>query len=200
MPKVNYQRETVQITVYVVRPTGIKHASNHDHRRPRRRHQALRHSGGCGYDRKAQLLKYSREMRALASREPPQTQKAKEAVQTAATHKPQRRTHKDVAPNPKPQQQIAPAPSLPPSEALQTTAKHVLRLKPKEPSPQPNRSSSLKAVPVEQKSGLAQAKLPPTPSCLGGLMKVLLPGFISKAFGGATTEKRRKKKKMACLR
>ncbi|KAG0453220.1 hypothetical protein HPP92_025628 [Vanilla planifolia] len=199
MPKVYYQRKAVQITVYVVTPTRIKYVSNNDHRRPRHRHQALRHSGNGGYDRKAQLLKYSREMRALAAREPPQTQrKAKEAAQIATTPKPQRRSLKDVAPNPKPPPPIAPEPSLPPSEDLPIAANHDPRLKPKEPPPQPNRSSSLKVLQAQQNPSLPHAKLPrPPPSCFGDWKKALLPGFLARAFGGSTTEKRRKKKMMA---
>ncbi|KAK8965057.1 hypothetical protein KSP40_PGU016158 [Platanthera guangdongensis] len=176
-------KKQVQITVYVVNSrSGLtKQASSQELR------AANRPSGAAScYDRKAQLLLYSRQMRAFARRKPPPAihkpqppQKAIEFIQIALSHKsqPQKNAAEviQIAANPKPRQHTAAN-----RQTQHLAVKAVQNY---------SAAAKLKVVPVEDKP--ADEKLSPPPSCFGDWRKFLLPNFMKRSFDRRRTEKKK---------
>ncbi|KAI0514259.1 hypothetical protein KFK09_010294 [Dendrobium nobile] len=172
-------QKSVQITVYVVKPRMANHEHVSGHRR-----RPLRNCGGAaGYDRKAQLLLYSQQLRNIACCEfqAPRRQKTetlkkvKEVIQIVSGYKSQEqvkevlkiRTHQKVAENLK---QIASSNRQPPS--------------------------TKKVVPEELQKPVHAKSPQPHPSCFPDWRSVLLPSFIERIFGsrnGKDDDKNKKK-------
>lgn len=200
LKKMHFQRKgTVQITVYVVKQRWAKPVATKLERRASFRRQQPR-GGGSGYDRKAQLLLYSQQLRAAAacldkasaSHKPqPLQAKSKQVLRLASIHNPQ------------------PNKAKPPPHRLQiTNSSSGQHHKSHDPGLHLQPSSSLnphkkvedkpwKVVEVEQKTGAAEAKKLPQPpaTCFGDWKKVFFPFFCATKSGHPKKNKKKTKKK-----
>ncbi|KAH0463537.1 hypothetical protein IEQ34_008119 [Dendrobium chrysotoxum] len=171
-------QKSVQITVYVVKPR----MTNHEHVSGHRRRPLRNCGGGAGYDRKAQLLLYSQQLRNIAccefqaSRQKTETlKKVKEVIQIVSGYKSQEQV-KEVL-------KIRTHPKV--TETLQQIAASSNRQPP----------SAKKVVPEELQKPVHAKSPQPQPSCFRDWRSVLLPSFIEGIFGSRNGKDDAKNKK-----
>ncbi|KAH0471116.1 hypothetical protein IEQ34_000839 [Dendrobium chrysotoxum] len=196
MQKTYYKRKAIQITVYSEKPRRriklVKSTHEEFCDRSRGHHQPP--SAGAAYDRKAELLLYSRQLRAEASLEKSSSykhqsqHKVKEILRITSIDK-LKQAHLQKSNSYKSNQKS--------EEDLQITSGKNPHQKVKEVR-QINPAVPWKVVPLENKP--SQAKLPrPPPSCFGDWRNIFLPAFCMRKVEvkeEANEQRKKKKKKM----